>query len=1248
MIKRPSKKDSEKEILRMQQEFYVEQNRDVNFQPAAKVVRVQRDEDGSAKPVERITRQSEFAKRRAQRAQPVTPEPPQQDEPMSKESDDGSHDESSPEELLKETFIIGEVVERRPDKSFHTANAAQIEGSFPKTMHITTYPAQQKANEPKKSIFAQMLSKGKVESKRKELEEPQDKIEFEEPAGSTLLEGWDATEIHNENMRKLSQMTIDEINKEKNHLLSTLDPKLVDFLKSRKKPAAKENASEKETAKIESKLLPKQEILQAGMEVLSEKGSDQWINFDVLEPEKLEWTKEIEQSVKQLKPGESYEARFDWKGILQPYTFEPTAKQKDDRELYLHGEDASRPGYTLQELFRLARSNVLQQRISALGAVAGMLNIMNQGFYHGVLELPVSKVFFFLRFALDENTPSVVEVASRALASLFYNDTDEILLDTLFDSEYGMVQPELALNITHSHEEEQHQREQQMQASFGGMNLSASSSQRTSAQTRKVHFKANLPDPDDPDDVHNRETMNDFHLAETDLVECLVRTNILERIRYILFAMKPEGATVINCTKILIRLARTSEQIALKIATNEALIGGLVKHYLGSIESTERGDHLPQHLVVKLIRILSGYRKKFYNQLLHRFHAVSLVKRYIFSRKDIDVKMIQIQIEAFRFLRQLMHSMPDDGLYSELWPALCYLLEWHYQHLIFDEDGPFIIRQHAVALLALIGPGLQREIAAAGGPGGGAPNALHRQLVEKLFACFSKWFTAAERNGANEFSQKMLLAGCLWNAARAKSIVGPELYETFLMKYLSRFVRSNRFNEIIQTISSTSLILTHFEDRSQYGIAPLPSLGAVQVRYGQTIPTLIVTRSYPVLLLHALLQLTRNEQCLQLENEIFGCAAHHRYLEAVCARFIGGKQKDTDALIGNWFVQTIEQRYLLDVLALLGPGKGGQNQTTVLRDGLDSTIALQLAFSLTCSISEAFYPALVKLFDDIIFVPCYYGSVAKQLAVSGEDLQRWKLNFKLLAERAVNFTLDREGLTLTEWKTPMLRPSWPYSPLYLMVDKLEKGTEKLELLTESAIIDTGLRLSELLEACGMTIANPTERLMYLLAAFLGPESKFLEPTHSVVFERRLCGLRILAASGSVVFAFETTKIEERKSFYGLYQLALDVFQSSSYGHAGFGSVLMAPLAQQYDVRWRNMVWSEYVAVLRFITCSEHELFGELEQYLQPVESDIVLLRSYGQALNSNLLRPGSIPHRVANHHVQAYRSKVKVMPPSDV
>lgn len=67
-----------------------------------------------------------------------------------------------------------------------------------------------------------------------------------------------------------------------------------------------------------------------------------------------------------------------------------------------------------------------QQRNSAVGAIAGILNIYNQGFYDKVLEVPISKIFFLLRFALDDNTPILLETTSKALATLLYNDSDEV------------------------------------------------------------------------------------------------------------------------------------------------------------------------------------------------------------------------------------------------------------------------------------------------------------------------------------------------------------------------------------------------------------------------------------------------------------------------------------------------------------------------------------------------------------------------------------------------------------------------------------------------------------------------------------------------------------------------------------------------------------------------------------------------------------------------------------------------------
>lgn len=159
------------------------------------------------------------------------------------------------------------------------------------------------------------------------------------------------------------------------------------------------------------------------LDILKDENLQNWLHFDVIETEKMEWMRDMPATLPTLKPGESYEARFDWKGVLLPFTLKD---ENPSNDLHFHGDDSHRPGYTLQELFRLARSTMPQQRLSALGSVIGILSIYNQGYYDGILELPISKIFFLLRYAFDDNTLAMVEVTSKALSTMFYNQSDEV------------------------------------------------------------------------------------------------------------------------------------------------------------------------------------------------------------------------------------------------------------------------------------------------------------------------------------------------------------------------------------------------------------------------------------------------------------------------------------------------------------------------------------------------------------------------------------------------------------------------------------------------------------------------------------------------------------------------------------------------------------------------------------------------------------------------------------------------------
>lgn len=403
------------------------------------------------------------------------------------------------------------------------------------------------------------------------------------------------SKIHEENLEKLHKMSEEEILKEKENLLVSLDPKLIKFLKSR------------EPKKVEPKIpaSPMKIADLPELELLKSEGSENWLNFNIIEPEKLEWMKDVRVKLEELEPGTEFEARFDWKGILLP--FREKMIGTENPELFLHGEDPDRAGYTIQEFFRLARSNVLQQRTAAFSAINGILSIYNQGFYDNVLELPIAKIFFLLRFGLDDNTQSILELTTKGLASLFYNEADEALLDAIFDSATGTKQPIPEMYCKWS---------------------------KTDEDNFAVNQSAIEVDVQ-PEDVSE----NDFIVAEKDLIECLLRTNILNRIYYILEVVRPDNSTVISCIKILIQIARSGQDNAMRIVVQPRLIDCLLENFLTDLElATEETifyNH-PQPLVIKLLRILAVYNLSL-RTLLETKNFFMFIKGYVYSRKDLNV-----------------------------------------------------------------------------------------------------------------------------------------------------------------------------------------------------------------------------------------------------------------------------------------------------------------------------------------------------------------------------------------------------------------------------------------------------------------------------------------------------------------------------------------------------------------------------------------------------------------------------------
>lgn len=672
-------------------------------------------------------------------------------------------------------------------------------------------------------------------------------------------------EIHKENLEKLKKMKEEDILLEKENLLVSLDPELVEFLKTRTKRT--------NLPKIEPELepvfdfpelehlkndLPEMDLFKSELpelELFESEGSENWLNFNVVETEKLEWMKDIEVQLKKLPPGTEFEARFDWNGILLPYCEEIPGQENPD--LFLHGEDPERAGYTMVEFFRLARSSVLQQRIAAFTAINGILSIYNQGFYDNISELPISKIFFLLRYGLDDNIKPVIELTAKGLASLFYNEADEALLDAIFDSSEGTRQPisemfsHLRLNdktlikigeekesetvaeesvlekvtenpilvdevsaikievqpdeqikdkeseitekiliedisaikldvkpvekITENHilideisaikleETAEITKEKESEITIAVEknlidDISAikideikkekisenhiSIDEKSEQKIKEVEIKENnilavddkstiklidqsddvsnelklenlkvtendptddestikseVPDPVEPEirlsDQSDDETeesedeitekyvgetygaehsadeeseieeetekqrkleediSSDIILSEKNLIECLLRTNILSRIYYILHVIRPDNSTVISCIKILIQIARTGEANAEKIILETDLVDCLIENFLTELDLDESDFSTvylhPQPLLIKLFRILAGYNSAM-RLFLEDKNVFCFIKGYVYTRSDLDVSFFFVDLIWF-------------------------------------------------------------------------------------------------------------------------------------------------------------------------------------------------------------------------------------------------------------------------------------------------------------------------------------------------------------------------------------------------------------------------------------------------------------------------------------------------------------------------------------------------------------------------------------------------------------------------
>ena len=176
-----------------------------------------------------------------------------------------------------------------------------------------------------------------------------------------------------------------------------------------------------------------------------------WLQMEKIEFEKLEWmlNKSMKRKVEVGGGESSVPARFDFSGNLM----RPDVEISTRAGLHHHGNDPDSPGYSLDELFLLARSKFTQQRTLAIQTLANVVSKCHQGAYtdqiksagetatkdqiddetNRLSQLIDGGLLLLVSLSLDEQTESIISASLSALKCLLQPTGQEEAFDRQFD-----------------------------------------------------------------------------------------------------------------------------------------------------------------------------------------------------------------------------------------------------------------------------------------------------------------------------------------------------------------------------------------------------------------------------------------------------------------------------------------------------------------------------------------------------------------------------------------------------------------------------------------------------------------------------------------------------------------------------------------------------------------------------------------------------------------------------------------------
>ncbi|CAH0713426.1 unnamed protein product, partial [Brenthis ino] len=1210
MIRRPKPEESEDDILRMQEEFL----KDKSFKPAAQVVNLRKTEHQTTKRANSSAslstrKPSKYAQSKGlanieKRARTETSTGSLMGDILEKNVEETDEKSAEPDDdKVYYPKVIPSILGNIVEKNVSLFNvSALMDFKLPSKGFPEVTKRDPNVKPASKNIHAQNLDMLKKEKDiEMDIDQPSSsKLTMNEvndlnfPQQSYIVSSQEANAIHNENIKVLSEMSEDEILQEQQKLLSTLDSKVINFLRHNRSKVSKNSVleSNSDEAKMDIINLKFETEIDKSVnkfesdslwenDILSHPQLNKWLHFENLEKDKLEWMKGIEESRK-IKSDEPYEARFDFKGYLLPYTIKYTEKTKT---LFHHGREPHRPGYSVTELFELTRSSVTQQRVMALNTLAGLLEYNSTGIYKDIIELPLSKIFFVIRIAMDENKVILLEPALKAIRNLLLNRIDEACLDAMLGFEEGTFQPCLE------------------------------------------------NDKSEIEDLESKESeLKDFHLAEIDLIAAILRTDILQRLFYILETVKPSFNCVQYALQILTRLSRDSTETARIIVDTDHLMNTIMKHFIPTTSINFTFDPnivysgKPILAALKLLRILSLQSKEIDEILLTKYDILRPISEYISSGVD-GTYGLRLQIEAFCILSNLLNYGLGTQNALSLFPLVITTLYKHVQGTDLFMSTSVISATHAAVVLQYITKLLNCNML-------NLEN-YKQQIYPLLKEGVQKWLMQTAHFDNYTCGHLRLLCSAV---DCCKTILFNEKVTfKFLNDTLKMLAMSNGFKLLLNNLSQSSNLLSAIDDKDLYSTKNLVTLKTSVIDSPhKVLPMLNIVSPIPFLVsLFKLLNVVNEKEIGKLYvNQIIN--------------YITDLSKKPPSLTNNWFTR-MEVELVFSIVRLAIQS----NISESIKD-LIYAVASKLCYILRVDKKYE----LEYLFKNIIFNREWFTAERLLNIVSlseAESFSNVLINvedIKACYSKVINLNpLDITGnVVLKQWQEPVLPRDWIYLPILSLYSRSQevKPTPTVvgqnanqaaqQLATEKKLI-IGCSLEWILfnEICFPDLLNDinhTDRFCRLMCVFLCDNSLFLDDKIKILL--RKCTQVLFRKHDRFNFDKELTGLHNFQDFYTQF---LEQFQSVSYGDHTFAACVLVPLAQRHNVKWRKLLWSEYAGCLRALDCPESDLCYTLNEYLYPEETEETLLKSYFRAVSSNLLRPGTISYKIAHHHVECFKKK---------